>query len=198
MLWLSLEEVFDIGKWSEDNLVDLETIRLDMEQTRARACEIYQDFHSANADSTTQQQLKEVANRLRYHIATREPFMPTGKTDLHVATLWGAKGITANHVYVLGLCDEAIPGKEREDYPGTPHEFREEQKRLFYVSITRAKKTLVLSRARYMWPGDVARLGLRPPNGNTLAMTQFLRDIMRFLPRYQNGQNWKGVLGSRN
>ena len=196
-----LEEIFTIGMWSEDKLADPETARHDMDLTRAKACEICQDFQSVNVDSTTQQQLKEVANRLRYHIATREPFVPTGKTDLNVTTLWGAKGITANHVYVLGLCDEAIPGKMREEYPGTPHDFREEQKRLFYVSLTRAKKTLVLSRARSMRPGDFARLGLGRLTGNrleVLKMSQFLRDIIRFLPRYQNGEDWQGVLGPKN
>ena len=89
----------------------------------------------------------------------------------------------------------------REEYPGTPHDFREEQKRLFYVSLTRAKKTLVLSRARSMRPGDFARLGLGRLTGNrleVLKMSQFLRDIIRFLPRYQNGEDWQGVLGPKN
>ena len=196
-----LEEVFDLSSWNEDALDDPETARLDMDLLRARTCEICQDVLIVEAESTTLKQLKEVAKRLRYHIATREPFVSVGKTDLMVTTLWGAKGITANHVYVLGLCDEAIPGEMRREYPGTPLDYWKEQKRLFYVSLTRAKKSLVLSRAHYMGSGDFARLGLGRATGKrlkTLKMSQFLHDIIEFLPRYQKGEDWQGVLGPTN
>ncbi len=65
---------------------------------------------------------------------------------LEIATLWGAKGVTADHVYILGLCAEALPGERKDDYPGTDEDHHEEQRRLFYVSITRTTKTLVMSR----------------------------------------------------
>ena len=191
-------EIFDASKWDVDQLSDPDTVTQaihDMDQARAKASEICHEFQSENPDSTTQQQLKEVASRLRYQIATREPFVSDEKTDLNVATLWGAKGITADHVYVIGLCGEAIPGEMREEYPGTLNEFNEEQRRLFYVSITRSKKTLVLSRARRMQRGDAARFGLSPPNGNELAMCPFQRDTGRSLPNAQNGEVWRGVLG---
>ena len=55
---------------------------------------------------------------LRYQIATREPLSSGETVDLQIATMWGAKGTTAEHVYLLGACDEAIPGARREDYPG--------------------------------------------------------------------------------
>jgi len=77
---------------------------------------------------------------LRYQIATRDPFATDETPDIQVATFWGAKGVTAEHVYILGLCDEAIPGTKREEYPGTDAEYIDEQRRLFYVSLTRAKK----------------------------------------------------------
>ena len=193
-----LEEIFDTRMWGDAQLADPETASLDMDLVRSKACEFCQELQSKDPDSTTQQQLKEVARRLRYQVATGEPFESKEETDLSVSTLWGAKGITANHVYVIGLCGEAVPGKMREEYPGTRNEFNEEQRRLFYVSITRSKKTLVLSRARYIWPGEAARLGLSPPRNNTLRMSPFLQDIMRFLPEYQNGEDWQGVLGPQN
>ncbi len=193
-----LEEIFNLSSWDENTLDDLETASLDMDLFRSRACEICRDIRTEKADSTAQQQLKEVAKQLRYHIATREPFESVGKTDLMITTLWGAKGITASHVYVLGLCDEAIPGEMREEYPGTLLDYREEQKRLFYVSITRARKSLVLSRAQYMRRGDFARLGLGRSTGKKivkLRMSQFLHDIIDFLPRSQNGDDWQGIFG---
>ena len=196
-----IDKVFDISKWDVTKITDSENVmqaRCDMGMAREKACDICLEFQSANPNATTHQQLKEVASRLRYQIATREPLVPGSLTDLSVSTLWGAKGITADHVYVIGLCGEAIPGEIRDEYPGTPHEFREEQRRLFYVSITRSKKTLVLSRARFIRPGEAAQLGLSLPRGNRLAMCPFLQDIMRYLPEAQNGEHWQGVLGPRN
>ena len=90
-----VEELFDIAMWGEQQLADPATARLDMELLRAKGCEICQECQIENPDSTTQQILKAVASRLRYQIATREPFVTDVKTDLNIATLWGAKGITA-------------------------------------------------------------------------------------------------------
>ena len=122
--------------------------------------------------------------------------MPDETADLQVATLWGAKGVTAEHVYVLVLCDEAIPGSRREEYPGTDREYEEEQRRLFYVSITRSKKTLVLSRGKSIRKGDALRIGLSVGTGGgywvDLTMSRFLRDIIKFLPRAQPGESWAG------
>ena len=87
-------------------------------------------------DEKVSQQLRRVARVLRYQIATREPFVAEGTADVQVATLWGAKGVTADHVYVIGLCGEALPGERRPEYPGTELEYFEEQRRLFYVSLT--------------------------------------------------------------
>jgi superfamily I DNA/RNA helicase len=98
----------------------------------------------------------------------------------------------------MGLCKEAIPGERREEYHGTEIEFREEQKRLFYVSITRTKNTLVLSRANSISRGEASQLGLQVKSGKGfragLEMSPFLRDIMQYLPNYQLGENWKGCL----
>jgi hypothetical protein len=52
---------------------------------------------------------------------------PCETCDLQIATLWGAKGVTADHVYIIALCEEAIPGTRREEYPGSNLEFKEEQ-----------------------------------------------------------------------
>ena len=189
-----LKEIFDTSKWGGDQLADHETARLDMELTMSKACDICREFQSEHSESTAQQQLKEVAGRLRYQIATREPFAPDETSDLQVTTLWGAKGITADHVYVIGLCEEAIPGTYRDEYPGTYNEFYEEQRRLFYVSITRSKKTLVLSRANQISQGEAARLGLGTYRRNRLKMCPYLRDIIDYLPRSQSGEDWQGCV----
>jgi len=191
-----LKEIFDTNRWGCNQSPDHETAQLDMERLLTKASDICQELQGGEVDSSAQKLQKKLARRLRYQIATREPFLPDETADLQIATLWGAKGVTADHVYVLGLCKEAIPGNRREEYPGTDLEFCEEQRRLFYVSITRSKKTLVLSRPRSAGWNQAKQLGLDPKDGNLyradLEMSPFLRDIMQYLPHYQNGEDWQG------
>lgn len=191
-----LKEIFQTQRWCNTQLHDNDSARLDMELILRKACDICQEIQNDNQNYSAQEQLREVSRRLRYQIATREPFVPDESCDLQVATLWGAKGVTADHVYVIGLCKEAIPGTRREEYSGTDLDFKEEQRRLFFVSITRPKKTLVLSCASSITPGKANQLGLKVNNKNkfsaTLEMSIFLRDIINYIPHYQNGENWPG------
>ena len=198
-----INAVFDASKWNVNQSSDPEMTKTDMELILSKARDIYQELESENpefekCDLTVQQQLKQVAVKLRYEIATREPFAPDERSDLQVATLWGAKGVTAHHVYVIGLCKEAIPGTRRDEYPRTEENFFEEQRRLFYVSITRSRKTLVLSRANQIRKGEAAQLGLAQGRSNRfgqkLEMSPYLRDIIDYLPVYQKGEDWKGCV----
>lgn len=191
-----ITEVFKADRWVTDKTVDAETAKLDMELCAAKALAMLDEQKKAKPGGSASRWLREVAQRLRYQIATREPFVPDETADLQVATLWGAKGVTAEHVYVLGLCDEAIPGTRRDEYPGTDREYEEEQRRLFYVSITRSKKTLVLSRGQDIKKGEALRIGLSVADRGgywvSLTMSRFLRDIIKFLPQAQRGESWTG------
>ena len=198
-----INAVFDTGKWNVNQSSDSETAEIDMELILSKTRDIYQELQLEDSELkksglTEQQQLKQVAVTLRYEIATREPFAPDEQSDLQVATLWGAKGVTADHVYVIGLFKEVIPGTRRDEYPRTEKDFVEEQRRLFYVSITRAKKTLVLSRANQIRKGEAARLGLAQGRSNKfrqqLEMSPYLHDIINYLPAYQKGEDWEGCV----
>ena len=112
------------------------------------------------------QHLRRVAGRLRHQIATNEPLATGEPSNLQVATLWGAKGVTAEHIYILGVSKQALPGERRDEYPGTKAEYEDEQRRLFYVSITRTKKTLVISRALKVRRGQAKQLGLTVTTGD--------------------------------
>lgn len=191
-----LNEVFDTNKWGGEQSPDPETSRLDMELLLSKAVDIYQKLEDRIL--TEHQKLMKVALGLRYQIATREPFLPDEESDLQVATLWGAKGVTADHVYVIGLCNETMPGTPRDDYPLRDEDYFKEQKRLFYVSITRSRRTLVLSRSKTIPNGRAKQLGLSTSKGNQhrrfLKMSRYLRDIIKFLPRAQKGEEWDGCV----
>lgn len=80
--------------------------------------------------------------------------------------------------------------------PGTDAEYRDEQRRLFYVSITRAKRTLVISRALGIGRGPAKQIGLTVTTGGSywaaLGMSPFLHDIMGILSPALQGASWPG------
>ena len=172
--------------WVTGDDEDATTAKEDIRILRANARQILTEVEAAGKDLERDDLLRKVVRQLRYSIATREPLVTESKSKLKVTTLWGGKGLTAHHVYVLGLCKEAIPAIRSEEYPGTDADYLEEQRRLFYVTITRSKETLVLSRPQRIRPGDAQRLNLRvgAPSGyySNLQMCPFLRDIMDTLP----------------
>jgi superfamily I DNA/RNA helicase len=95
---------------SEEN----ETAKVDMEMMRHKALEMVEDIVAEQDGLAAGEILQRLARQLRYQIATREPFASKEQgATLKVATLWGAKGVTAEHVYILGLCQEALPGNRR-------------------------------------------------------------------------------------
>lgn len=57
---------------------------------------------------------------------------------IHVSTIHGAKGLEFDVVFLVGFEDEVIPGRARGKEV-------EEERRLAYVAITRARKTLVIT-----------------------------------------------------
>jgi superfamily I DNA/RNA helicase len=191
-----LREVFAPDRWISAETADAETAKLDLALGTSKATAMLDEIRTHKPKAGAASWLRDVARRLRYQIATREPFVPDETANIQVATLWGAKGVTADHVYAVGLCDEAIPGTRRDEYPGTDRDYEEEQRRLFYVSITRSKRTLVLSRGEGIRPGDALRLGLSvTPTSRywaTLTMSRFLRDIIKYLPKAEPGGSWRG------
>jgi DNA helicase-2/ATP-dependent DNA helicase PcrA len=193
-----LRRAFYSARWTGDDYVDADTARRDMELVLNRSVDLFQAIHERHPGWDVEDLMQAVAQRLRYEIATREPFGTDTDPDLHVATLWGAKGVTAEHVYMLGVCQEAVPGERRDEYPGTDDDFVEEQRRLFYVSITRTKRTLVISRALRINFGEAKRLGLAVGTGGGgavgLQMSPFLRDIRSVLPASVAGASWGGCV----
>lgn len=176
----------------------LEGAILDLRLLQEKTLALLAQEQERNPADAPLQHLRRVAERLRHQIATNEPLTTDEAVDVQVTTLWGGKGITAEHVYLLGVCAEAIPGERREEYPGTDVEYIEEQRRLFYVSITRPKKTLVLSRALKVKRGLARQLGLNVKTTGffwpTLTMSPFLEDILSLLPDAVSGESWRGCV----
>jgi len=58
-------------------------------------------------------------------------------------TMHAAKGLEFPHVFIMGLEEEILPHRNSIETDNS-----EEERRLFYVGITRAKKTLALTMAK--------------------------------------------------
>jgi DNA helicase II / ATP-dependent DNA helicase PcrA len=74
---------------------------------------------------------------------------PDDRNKVTIMTMHSAKGLEFNNVYIVGLEEELFPSKMAFESP----EELEEERRLFYVAITRARKRVNISSAqnRYRW-----------------------------------------------
>jgi DNA helicase-2/ATP-dependent DNA helicase PcrA len=64
-------------------------------------------------------------------------------------TLHAAKGLEFAHVYMIGLEEGLLPFRRADDGPSANGTDDEEERRLCFVGMTRTKKNLTMSRARY-------------------------------------------------
>jgi len=117
----------------------------DLERLRAGAHQIRQSLREPT--------LQRVLENLRYRITTRAPLVQREEdARVRIMTLHSAKGLEADVIVVAGAADQMIPGD-----PDTIDDY-EEQRRLLYVAVTRAREELIIS-----WP---RRITLREAKDN--------------------------------
>lgn len=186
-----VDYLLDGDRWVVANSTFPELAREDIDRLhREAACMLDEDATLS---------LKQIVEQLRARIATREPVGQAEDADVKIVTLWGAKGLTADFVYIVGLCDEALPGAHDPGATGlTAEEHELEQLRLLYVSLTRAKESLVISRPTKILRGEVPALGLARGPGSgyyqRLSVCRFFEDIPQaHFPASVNGATWAGL-----
>ena len=79
---------------------------------------------------------------------------PEGPDSIQLMTLHRAKGLEFDHVFMAGLEEGVFPSRRAETEGSLP-----EERRLFYVGLTRARHTLRLSwvRRRRQWASEASR-----------------------------------------
>lgn len=96
------------------------------------------------------------------------------KERVTLMTVHSAKGLEFNHVFVVGMEEDLFPSSMAKYEPRG----LEEERRLFYVAITRAKKTCTIT---------FAKSRFRNGSTNATRESQFLQDIdSRFLLMERN------------
>jgi len=134
---------------------------------------------------------KFFVQRLRSAIV--QPELPTDVDYVRVMSLHKSKGLTADLVVVTGCLEGLIPNVDR-DLPAVEQgRALEEQRRLFYVAITRCRQTLVLSSVIFL-PRDLAhRMRARVGRGGNAKLartiaTSFFGQLGRERPAPVSGQ----------
>ncbi len=95
-----------------------------------------------------------------------QPELPMDVNYVRVMSLHKSKGLTADLVIVSSCVEGLIPNRPRGDTPEDHRRELEEQRRVFYVAITRTRSTLVLSSVTTL-PRDLAwRMGAYVRGGN--------------------------------
>jgi DNA helicase II / ATP-dependent DNA helicase PcrA len=103
--------------------------------------------------------LREDDDTLRELYSKFVDYMRTILTDpanVRIMTLMNSKGLDADHVYILGCNSGNIPSPNRSTHL-SDHEHKQEQRRLLYVGVTRAKESLTISWARLIPFGQSMR-----------------------------------------
>ncbi len=93
-----------------------------------------------NKNSSDELHLTDIVSQLLLRDILERQGDETERDEMSLMTLHAAKGLEFNHVYIVGVEEELIPHRN-----SIAEDSLEEERRLFYVGITRAMKTLHLS-----------------------------------------------------
>lgn len=132
--------------------------------------------------------------------AITQPELPGARDDvIRVMSLHKSKGLTAKCVIVVGCVAGALPTVRSGLSSAVQQEAIEEQRRLFYVAVTRTSQTLVLSSAASTSYRDAMRMGLtvarRLGNRAVLQASPFMSELGTHSPRALSGNQWRSQLG---
>ncbi len=140
------------------------------------------------------------AQELREWLRTgiTQPELPTDVDYVRVMSFYKSKGLTADFVVVVGCINGLVPTRTQ----GTPAEKAaslEEQRRLFYVAITRTRRALVLSSVTRLPRNLAHKMGAQVRGRNRIyastIASKFLHELGPSRPRAVSGSTIvEGVL----
>lgn len=132
------------------------------------------------AETVQQDDVGPVKLREAVRTAISQPELPVDVDYVRLMSLHKSKGLTADLVVVAGCIEGLIPAQEDSDLSlAEQRAALEEQRRLFYVAITRARETLVLSSVTSL-PRKLAHKMRARVGGGKQAKTissRFLREL---------------------
>ena len=135
---------------------------------------------------------KTLVDTIRRHVS--QPDMPTDVDYVRVMSLHKSKGLTADLVIVSGCMQGLIPSIDADATPQDQQRALEEQRRLFYVAITRTRQTLVLSSVTGLPTAAAFKMRARTTRtvggmARTIA-SQFIHELGHQCPAAVTGQQF--------
>jgi superfamily I DNA/RNA helicase len=134
----------------------------------------------------------QLLERLRTNIT--QPELPTDVDYVRVMSLHKSKGLTADLVVVMGCVEGLIPTLPRDAEQVERDAALEEQRRLFYVSITRTREVLVLSSVTDLPRDRAYRMGVEVRGrGNTVKTitSRFIDELGSTRPKPVKGEEFR-------
>ena len=139
----------------------------------------------------------ELLSELR--VAITQPELPgTQGNAVRIMSLHKSKGLSARLVVIAGCVGGIIPSIDFDAPDAEQDRQRQEQRRLFYVGITRSTETLVLSSAVRMSRRAAQLMGMRIPAGigsAVLHASPFLAELGPHAPPSMRADIWRANLG---
>lgn len=142
--------------------------------------------------------VRELREELRVRVT--QPELPSEGDYVRIMSLHKAKGLTADFVVIAGCIEGFIPTRDDRLSKAEQERQLEEQRRLFYVAITRPTRCLVLSSFTDISAADAYKMGARIRHrgrnrGKTIA-SGFLGELGPSAPRPMRGQQLLIMLGA--
>ena len=147
----------------------------DLEALRATAEEVLRSFAVELGEAVC-------AEKLAQQVRTRvgRPEVPTDVEYVRVMSLHKSKGLTVEMVVVAGFVAGVMPRIDADADGVSRRESLEEQRRLFYVALTRTREVLILSSVVQLRGEDAHKLqipGGRRGTVRPVGTSQFLREL---------------------
>jgi len=131
--------------------------------------------------------------------AIAQPELPTDVDYVRVMSLHKSKGLTADLVVVAGCLEGLMPHVDQDQPLADQEKALEEQRRLFYVAITRCRQTLVLSNVNYLSRDQAHKMRAKVAQGGNqlLARTiasRFFDQLGNHRPSPVSGQTFLSTI----
>ena len=131
---------------------------------------------------------EELLDILRTSIT--QPEMPTEGDFVRVMSLHKSKGLTSRVVIISDCIEGIIPGLDANMTPYQMNRSLQEQRRLFYVAVTRCREVLLVTSVSHLGNAIAYRLGARIRRTGRTISSRFLNELGPECPIMQSGNQW--------
>jgi DNA helicase-2/ATP-dependent DNA helicase PcrA len=125
-----------------------------------------------------------------------QPEMPQEGDFVRIMSLHKSKGLTSRVVIIAGCIQGLIPFQDFEETPEVQAEILLEQRRLFYVAITRCTETLIMSSALRLQREFAFNVGAQIAGWGDPVRTvasPFIAELGPQAPTPKRGANWEAA-----